>query len=103
MPVLARCFRTSSLTALTCLLGVTTAVAGPEEKPAARDRAAPTSLALPARQLVWPSLPRLSLWWHGAQPAASNQPAQPAPTTPAEPAPAPAAEPAQSAPPAEQR
>ncbi|HTE52875.1 MAG TPA: TonB-dependent receptor [Kofleriaceae bacterium] len=84
-------------------------------KPTPRDRAAPSSLALPARLLVWPSLPRLTLWWHGAQPAggaAQPAPAQPAPApttpeetpaaepapAPAEPAPAPEAAPAEASP-----
>ncbi len=107
MPVLDRIFRKACLTSLACVAGVTVAAAGPDEKPTPRDRAAPTTLALPARHMVWPSMPKLTFWWHGAQPTAQPaQPAQPTPPTtpttpeqtPAEPAPAPAPTPAAPAP-----
>jgi iron complex outermembrane receptor protein len=101
MPVLGRYFHKVWLTALACLVGATAAVAGPDAKPTPRDqdRAAPSSLALPARLMVWPSLPKLSLWWHGAQAAGqpAGQPAQPAPAQPA-PAPTPEQAPAEPAP-----
>ncbi len=110
MSVLSKVVQRTWLTALACLIGATAAVAGPDVKPTPRDRAAPSSLALPARPVVWPSVPRLTLWWHGAQPAGGGQPAQPAqpasPTgtpqeetaAPAEPVPAEPAEPAPAEP-----
>src|SRR5687768_1418161 len=101
MPVLGRYFHKVWLTALACLIGATAAVAGPDAKPTPRDqdRAAPSSLALPARLMVWPSLPKLSLWWPGAQAAGqpAGQPAQPAPAQPA-PAPNPEQTPPEPAP-----
>jgi iron complex outermembrane recepter protein len=90
MPVLGRTFSKACVTSLACIAGVTAAAAGPDVKS--------SSLALPARPMVWSSLPRLTFWWQGAQPAGQpSQPAQPAqpapapdPAQPSDPAPAPA-------------
>jgi iron complex outermembrane recepter protein len=97
MPVLGRLLRKVGLTAFACVLGASAAVAGPDvTEPTSRDRAAPVTLSLPTRVMVWPSLSQLTFWWHGAQ-AAAGQPAQPTQPAPAQPAPAQPA-PAQPAP-----
>jgi iron complex outermembrane recepter protein len=90
--------RTACWAALACLAAATPASAGPDPSPA--DRAAPSSLALPARVVAWPSLPGLALWWQSAQPDAQPPPAPapaPDPAAPADRA-APAPDPAAPAP-----